>query len=276
MPSYLNVKQRKLISHRKFASQLENDPVYASIGDEEFRLEYIDPQRDIPNTAKVVKQVFELTKEHVDWQNWLSILQGLNKSRGVHSQWKEQFIRKAIRAGELDTVVQALKQVDRNGVSMGSREIRRELFLSLRNYAQTAGWTKEALQKTFQCARQAAELMEHPSHCGSRTVSANDPRAEPLVLGTLLELSARCANFGAYQTLAVDYIEKLVQTLEQQDNDLVSSLTLRFRKCANANNGNRKRWKRLKIPGESANFPCGNRSTSGFENSTIGYRFGTA
>lgn len=233
MPSYLNERQRKLIFHRKFASQLENDPVYASIGDEEFLLEYIDPQKDVPNTTQMVQKAFSLTKQHEDWLNWLSILQGLNNSRHIHTQWKEQFVRKAVQAGDLDTVMQALKQIDRNGMSMGKQELRRELFFQLRNYAQGAGWTKEALLKTFQCARQAVELMEHPSHCGRRSVTTNDPRAEPLVLGTLLELAARCVSFGAYQALAVEYTEKLLQALEQQDTDLVSSSPLCLSGCLN-------------------------------------------
>lgn len=224
VPGYLNKKQQKLIFGRRFASQLDNDPVYASIGNEEFRLQYLDPQKDIPRTSTLLEQVFELTKDHTDWQNWLSILEGLEESRNV-PDLKSKFVRRAIQAGEWNTVMQALKQVERNGLSMRSPEVRRSVFVTPRLYAKERGWTKEVLEISFRFVKQAAELMEHPSHCGSRKVTERDPRAEPLVLGTLLELAARCARcegFESYKPLAEGYTGKLLNALKQQDTELVS------------------------------------------------------
>jgi len=225
VPGYLNKKQQKLIFKRKFASQLENDPVYASIGDEEFRLQYLNPQKDIPRTSTVLNQVFELTKDHADWLNWLSVLEGLNESRKGRDDLKAKFVRKAIHAGEWDTVMLALKQVERNGVSMRIPEVRHAVFVNARLYTKDKGWTKDTLEKSFLFVKQAAELMEHPLHCGSRKVTATDPRAEPLVLGTLLELAARCARHGgfdSYKPVVEGYAEKLLIALEQQDTKLVS------------------------------------------------------
>jgi len=213
------------MSGRRFASKLDNDPVYASIGDEEFRLQYLDPQKDIPRTSTLLRQVFELTKDHADWQNWLSILEGLEESRNIPDDLKSKFVRRAIQAGEWNTVMQALKQVERNGLSMRLPEVRRSVFVSSRLYTKERGWTKETLEQAFLFVKQAAELMEHPSHCGSRKVTDRDPRAEPLVLGTLLELAARCAScegLESYKPLAEGYTGRLLDALQQQDTELVS------------------------------------------------------
>lgn len=130
-------------------------------------------------------------------------------------------------AGELDVVVHALRQVERNDMSLSKTGLRKTLFHFLRIHAKAQGWSKGVLEQTLECARTAVELMEEPGHCGKRSVGERDPRAEPLTLATLVELAARRASLGddekgRYKAFVEQYGEKLVQVLEQQDTDLVS------------------------------------------------------
>ena len=183
-------------------------------------------RNDVPNSAKSIRKVFKLTKDHNDWRNWLALLQGLHESRAKYRpEWKAEFVRKACAAGELWVVIQALNQVKRNGVSMGIAEVRYAVFVGIRNCANNMGWGEEAIQTSLKHAQQAADLMEHPDHCGSRAVTTHDPRAEPVVIGVLLELAARAAQYRAddssLQVLAESYAQKLLAALEQQATDLV-------------------------------------------------------
>jgi len=222
----LTKHQKKLVYAQKYASQLENDPTYATIGDEDFLLEHIDKRKDIPNSTESIQKVFKLTKDHNDWRNWLALLQGLHESRAKYlPEWKAKFVRKACEAGELWVVTQGLKQVKRNGVSMSIPEVRHTVFMGLRTYAKNMGWSEEAIQTSLTHAQQAADLLEHPEHCGRRVIAPGDPRADPVVIGVLLELAARAAQFrqddGLPQVLAENYAQKLVAVLEQQATDLV-------------------------------------------------------
>jgi len=170
--------------------------------------------------------VFKLTKDHKDWLNWLALLQGLHESRAKYlPKWKVEFVRKACGAGELWVVIQSLNQVERNGMSMSIPGVRHAVFLGLRTFANNMGWDEEAVQTSLKYAQQAADLMEHPEHCGRRVVALHDPRADPVVIGVLLELAARAAHHregdNSPQVLAENYVQKLMAALEQQETDLV-------------------------------------------------------
>lgn len=218
--------QQNLVYTQKYASQLENDPTYATIGDEDFLLEHMDKRKDIPNSAKSIRSVFKLTKDHDDWLNWLALLQGLHESRAKYlPKWKVEFVRKACEAGQLWVVIQALNQVERNGMSMSIPGVRHAVFLGFRTFANNTAWDEEAVQTCLKYAQQAADLMEHPEHCGRRVVATHDPRADPVVIGVLLELAARAAQYqegdSSAQVLAENYTQKLATALQQQSTDLV-------------------------------------------------------
>ena len=216
--------QQKLVYARKYASQLENDPTYATIGDEDFCLEHIDKTKNVPNAAKSIHNVFKLTKDHNDWLNWLALLRGLHEARAkCLPEWKGKFVRKACEAGQLWVVIQALNQVERNGVSMGIQGVRHAVFLGLRTYANNMGWDEEAVHTSLKYAQEAADLMEHPEHCGRRVVAPTDPRADPVVIGVLLELAARAGQYqeGGGSPRVLSYVQKLMAALEQQTTDLV-------------------------------------------------------
>lgn len=226
LPLYLNKKQRQLIFKRKYASQLENDPVTATIGDEEFRLEPLDVLKDIPGTAQELGKILALTKDHNDWLNWLPILEGLGRRKKTPDKWRNRFIRSAILAGESEVVISALRRVKRTRLHLSSPSLRGIVFRGLRNLAQQHGWSQDALEQALRRVKEVINLMEDEAHCGNRRVDTRDPRAEPLTLGTLAELAARRSAIEGddqegYKAFAVDYGERLVLALEQQDTDLV-------------------------------------------------------
>jgi hypothetical protein len=233
VPGYLNPAQKKLVIKEKFASQLEHDPTYATIGNEEVRLEHIDVKKDVPNHWQAFNQAIELAKTPQDWVNLIGVVEGFNNvhkssaRRGLRSGWKQKFVRKACEAGRIGIVIQALKAVERNGLSLRDEGVRHQLFKALRQNAKQADWSEPALKKSLDYAEEAINMMELPGHCGSRIVAGNDGRADPVVLGACLELSVRQAALSKDLTneSVRKFATRLASVIQHAETDLVSSCT---------------------------------------------------
>ena len=226
LPALLNDQQRKLIRSKGKKSQLENEPVYATVGDEELRLEHLNVSTDIPS-AKSFHRVLELSTQSQDWKNIPGVLQGLKVSRGSPpSRGYIDMILKANEAGQMATMIQCLRQVEKNGFSLSEPILRRLILCEIRRNAKDADWSQEATHKSLKQVQQVVELMDHPGHCGRNAASANDPRAEPYVIGIPLELAAvRAKNhLGGVDEggLVSMYTKRLLAAFEQQETELVT------------------------------------------------------
>jgi len=215
---------------------LENEPVYATLGDEEIRLEHLDVTKDIPRTTTFLR-VLDLSKEPQDWQNIPALLEGFHRSHAnIPHAWFEKLIRKANEARMLGVVIRCLEQVERNGFSLNIPIVRESVLLGIRKNAKDAERVGNLTEKSLKQAQTVLELMEKPAHCGSRTVSDLDPRAEPYVIGIPLELAAMRAKNpidGSYATtspfartapqdMVSLYANRLIVALGQQQTDLSS------------------------------------------------------
>jgi hypothetical protein len=225
VPSYLNKNQLKLVRQTKSKSQLENDPVYATFGDEEIRLEHLDVTKDQP-PKKAFLQFFDLAKEPKDWQNLPALLEGWHHARpNLPVNWYPKMILRANQAGMLPIIIQCLWQVESNGFTLSTPIVRHAVFQSIRINAKESGWDKKVTEKSLKQAQTVLELMEKPEHCGSRTVSDSDPRAEPVAIGLPLELAATRAKtqFGGKDEdgLVATYANRLITALSQQKTELV-------------------------------------------------------
>jgi hypothetical protein len=226
LPQYLNNHQRKLIRSNKLRSQLENDPVYATLGDEEIRLEHIDVTKDMPPRTAFL-EVIKLLQSKQDWQNLPALLEGYHRSKAkLDPQWLGTMVKKARGAGAMNIVVQCLSQVEKNGFSLKIPAVREQILLGIRENAKEADWNETAT-KSFRKAEEVLRHMEHPDHCGTRKVTDEDPRAEPYVIAIPLELAAQDAiKNGADQSSKVElYSTRLIAALAQQKTALVSSLS---------------------------------------------------
>jgi hypothetical protein len=225
VPSYLNKNQLKLVRQTKSKSQLENDPVYATFGDEEIRLSHLDVTKDQPK-KKVFLEYLDLAKEPKDWQNLPALLEGWHHARpNMPAHFYSKTIRQANQAGMLPIIIQCLWQVESNGFTLSEPAIRHAIFLSIRINAKDSDWDKNVTEKSLKQIQTVLELMEKPEHCGSRIVSDSDPRAEPVAIGVPLELAARRAKtqFGGKDEdgLVATYANRLITALGQQKSALV-------------------------------------------------------
>lgn len=224
VPSYLNKSQLKLVRSDKAKTQLENDPVYATFGEEEIRLTHLDVTTEQPK-RKALLDFKDMAKESKDWANLPALLEGWHHA---HPKMRlaslPTIVRQANEAGQLQTIIQCLWQVDKNGFSLAEFRLRDSIIHSIRLNAMKSGWGN-ITNTSFKQIQTVLELMEKPEHCGSRTVSNSDPRAEPFGIGVALELAARRANneFGGKdeEGFVATYFNRLVAALGQQTSELV-------------------------------------------------------
>ncbi|KAE9992196.1 hypothetical protein EG327_009809 [Venturia inaequalis] len=225
LPSYLNKSQLKLVRSNKAKTQLDNDPVFATFGEEEIRLTHLDVTKDQPR-KKVLLQFKDMAKESKDWANLPALLEGWHHARpNTPASIIAPLVRQASKAGQLSTIIQCLWQVEKNGLSLADPLLRFTIIQSIRINALESGWGN-ITKRSFKQIQTVLELMEKPGHCGSRTVSDSDPRAEPFCIGVALELAARRVQneFGGKdeEGFVATYFKRLTSALGQQKSELSS------------------------------------------------------
>lgn len=286
VPGYINETQRKLIRKKKYATQLANDPVYASIGEEEVRLKHVDVLKDIPNQAWAFRRALDLLVEAeqqrneelneivehpeevlvdeaeakagtekvtgfgdaveipaveeqedkavqhamrksngADWINMLGVVEGYHQSKisKLPPALLALFVQRAMAAGQPGVVFRGLEQVERNGLSLAHDAVRFRVFEGLWRFARDSYWETEATATAYKYTRRVIGLMERSEHCGSRVISAHDPRTEPFGLGVLIELAARQveaapagSDIDALKRELRQAVERMVSLLSQQ------------------------------------------------------------
>jgi hypothetical protein len=193
----------------KYAQTLQHDPITVKISEnEEFTLTPKN-KHELPS-KKDAMEVLHLMVATKNFSNLFPFLSGLRMSNYIlnNDRW-EYIIRKAGQADKLGAVVECARQCSRTGLSLSNMNVARRLFFELHQMAARADYKGEQAVKALDLAEKAAILMDSPEH-SVRDDSANDPKQQPFVIGTLLELSAACAlenqTFGKQ---AADYAQKL-------------------------------------------------------------------
>ncbi|PYI06119.1 hypothetical protein BO78DRAFT_344299 [Aspergillus sclerotiicarbonarius CBS 121057] len=195
IPFGLGQQQRRLMFRQKYADRLEQEPVTANLGEEEFLLRPMDPQSR-PTKNEAIEAI-SLMKNTTDWNNLVSLLAGLRMSnRLIKASRMEWIVRKAAEANALGVVLECAKQVERTGLRLNEVGFVQRLFFELHRKAQAAEFEGPEVAKALSIATQLVGLMERPGHVQHDVVK--DPKRRPFVIGTLLELSAARAlsEFG--------------------------------------------------------------------------------
>ncbi|KAH1491891.1 hypothetical protein LV164_003497 [Aspergillus fumigatus] len=192
IPFGLNTEQRRLMFRRKYAEKLEQQPVTINIGDndEPYQLRPMDPMARPPK--KEFKDVVLLMKTRKDWQNLAPFLGGLQMSKRPLSlaNW-EWTVRKAGEADAVGAILECAKQSERTGLRLDNIGIVQRIFFELHKKAQKGQFKDPAVSKALGMAKQFAALMEAPEHSRKNVQNIKeDPKRQPFVIGTLLELSA--------------------------------------------------------------------------------------
>ncbi|KAJ5196895.1 hypothetical protein N7449_007374 [Penicillium cf. viridicatum] len=208
IPLALPKRQRKSVFREKYAKQLENEPITVKIGEtEEFTL---TPKKhhDLPS-KKDALEVLKLMVATKNFSNLFPYLSGLRMSNyAINPDRWEFIIRKTSDAGKLSTIIECARQSQRTGLTLSNRNIARRLFFELHKTAAKADFNGIQTVKALKLAREAASLMDADEHSVQNL--EDDPKHQPFVIGTLLELSAACAKIKEAETALVrGYAQKL-------------------------------------------------------------------
>ncbi|KAK4978404.1 hypothetical protein LTR66_010606 [Elasticomyces elasticus] len=191
VPAYLNKRQRNLIYRDKYRTQLENEPINATLGDEDVPLEHIDRTKDVPKRLPLLQKAVSLMREKEDWEQVGSMLEGLRTSKAVvKADYMERLVRKANEAGMQHVILRCLQQADKTGLTLRDPRVLEQVLHGLRERAQSGEWAEESVLHAIKQADEVARLLEHEEHGTGRKLSQDDPRTSPTVIGVFLELAA--------------------------------------------------------------------------------------
>lgn len=189
IPAGLPQRQRMSMFKAKHARRLEEEPITVNISEtEQFTLRPMD-YRSLP-TKKEANKAFQLMTSTNEYKNLIPFLKGLRMSNfRVSSDRWEQLIRHAGPAGKLNLIVECARQQSETGLSFDKIPVARRLFFEIHSMAQAADFKGPAAAQALRLAQTAVRTMEWNSS-QTRVEAAQDPRCQPFVIGTLLELSA--------------------------------------------------------------------------------------
>jgi len=193
VPTHLNRQQRKMIYKPKFKGDLETKPTFATLGGEDFRLEHVNPRRDLTPPKKLVSKAVQLMRETGDFKNLPSFLEGLHAMHKTPLKRHEQeaLVRLATRADQFSAVLQCLRDPKKYDLSLMREGILNRVMWGLHSTGQAADWAEASVKRAIRYGDTLAEILEQGVHTGTtRVLAENDPRTNPAVIGVYLELAA--------------------------------------------------------------------------------------
>ena len=191
-PSHLSKAQKDLVYKTRHLKTLAADPVIASVGGEEFQLEHINRKTDLPNSMKALLQVLRLMQDKRDWDNLPLFLSGLQRAEMRLSDIRHHTVlASAARAGRLDVVLECARRVSETGFALKSPKLVERLVLKIRSNALASDWEAKETKKALSWVEMVSVMLDDERHgWGGVVTKKDDPRVNPVLLGTLLELSA--------------------------------------------------------------------------------------
>lgn len=191
-PAYLNKQQRNLIYKDKYKQQLENSPAKVTLGDEDFDLVHVDRRKDLPARRPLVNSILKMMRENKEWNHLAPLLEGLHTARVTPDiSMQERIIRQAAEDNSLHDVLTCLIKVDDTGMSLKNDEVLHWVLRGLRRGAAKHNWQRKYLAKSLTQSKVLASILEQDGHIRGKTshsLTDDDPRANPLVIGVYLEL----------------------------------------------------------------------------------------
>ncbi|THZ92220.1 hypothetical protein D6C88_03263 [Aureobasidium pullulans] len=195
IPAYLNKRQRHLIFGDKFKQELENNPAYATLGEEEIPLKHIDRRSEIPARKPLVLQALRLIEENDEWRQLPSLLEGLHKARPTPDLvLQERILRKLQLNDQFPVILRSLRRSNATGLTLKNDAVLNQVLNALRETASLENWEQTRLERSLKHASELAELLESTDHGSGRKLSPNDARTRPAVIGLFLELHAVYAS----------------------------------------------------------------------------------
>ncbi|CEJ60019.1 hypothetical protein PMG11_08613 [Penicillium brasilianum] len=214
IPSGLPNQQRRNMFKEKHRQRLEHEPITVAISEtEDFTLRPMTIKQ-LP-TKKDAYEALRLIAANNEWKALVPFLSGLYMSNlRLNNNRYAQIIRKASDAGKLSIVMECIRQGHRTGFHLRDLTVVQRLFYDIHVLAQRADFKGPAVTKALNMAKQAVDLMDQDVATHPSLTKAENPKYQPFVTGTLLELSAARAidEFGGKDQAneVLSYVRKLV------------------------------------------------------------------
>lgn len=147
--------------------------------------------KDIPDSwGSVVRAMSLMGTSRADWNNLLSLLEGMKNAGRKWRTWQvEKIVRDAGKAGMSGVIVECVRAAARTGLVLRDVRVVREAMWACRMRAVLSGWSKGETERALRNAEQLAELLEGKLHLGGKRPEGLDPRREADVLGAVCELA---------------------------------------------------------------------------------------
>ncbi|KAF3396106.1 hypothetical protein F1880_006687 [Penicillium rolfsii] len=231
IPSGLPNQQRRNMFKEKHRQRLEDEPITVAISEtEDFTLRPMKIN-ELP-TKKDAYEVLRLIAATNEWKALVPFLNGLYISNlRLSSNRLAQLIRKASDAGKLSIIMECIRQGHRTGFHLRDLTVVQRLFYDIHVLAQNAEFKGSAVTKALNMAKQAVDLMDQDVEMHTSLAKAENPKHQPFVIGTLLELSAARAinEFGGKDQAneVLSYARKLVASwsIFQEQSELAAEVS---------------------------------------------------
>lgn len=166
-------------------------------------------------TKKDAYEVLRLIAAKNEWKALVPFLTGLHMSNfRLSNNRLAQLVRKASDAGKLSVIMECIRQGHRTGFHLRDLTVVQRLFYDIHVLAQSADFKGPAVTKVLNMAKQAVDLMDQDTATHTSLAKAENPKHQPFVIGTLLELSAAKAinEFGGKDQAneVLGYVRKLI------------------------------------------------------------------
>lgn len=218
IPYGLPKRQQKSMFTLKYAQQLENEPIVVDLNKDEKYTLTPKKRHELPPKKQAMDVIAMMVKSK-DYSNLFAFTSGLKMAGYVVTtdRW-QSIIRHAGVTKKLPTILQCAIEGKRTGLTLGDKNVARALFYEFHTVATRARPGSDIAVQILQLAHKALGLMNDPLHSANDV--QNDPKHQPFVIGTLLELSAICAEnctptssdklaSQAKESLIRDYAQKL-------------------------------------------------------------------
>ncbi|KAJ5573469.1 uncharacterized protein N7459_007896 [Penicillium hispanicum] len=221
IPWGLPQRQRSTMFQTKHHHRLEEEPITVNLGaNEQYTLRPMTLS-SLP-TRSDVAHVFQLMQTTNNYTNLVPFVSGLwNSERHLSVDRWLQLVRHTAKVGKLSLIVECANRRNQTGLSLMNLEISRSIFFELHRMALNSNNRGTNVTRAFKMAKQAVDIMDGDRPRPQIPGESVNPKFQPFVIGTLLELSAARAlgeSAGKDEAdEALNYAHKLVAAFPRRE-----------------------------------------------------------
>jgi hypothetical protein len=241
IPITLNQAQQRLIFREENRNLLQNDPIIIKLGNEQIRLEHINPRSGMPDTRKTLFTAMDMAESDADWDNVLTLIEGLREHRNIRDVWLARLIRRAAERDMTHRIFQGFRRAADTGLVFRRDSLATDAFrAAIHHKGVRGGWDAPSTAKALSYAEQMLLMMERPPHRRG-TPGTRDPWTIATALEPAAVQAARHRDGVDADGKVALYARRLVARLAELQQDAAAR--------------NRPIWYQTLLPADLASRP---------------------